>query len=535
MGDETDSDRIDSWKAIASHLKRSVRTVKRWEADEGLPVHRHLHQRQSTVFAYRSELDRWRSMRALPATPPTPTMESAAGDGLLVLPFDHIGPDAGDAWLADGFGEALIADLSALQGLRVISSTSSRMLKGQPQDLRSLGRRHRLAYLIEGSCRNHGPRLRISVRIVDVQDDASIWSAHFDGVIDQAFELQARLALAVTKALEQALGRPLARPTRTLAESEDVATWQCLLLARQQTLGWRPEGLQAAVELLEKGLETLGEQPSLLAALGRTWLQFREAAVDLSPAPLEQARRCARRLEQCAPEHPGAYQLLGWIRYAEGQLQSAIDALKQSDRARPEDPETLGLLVNCLLISDRAEEARPMIIHLQSIDPLSPLTACLPGWDRALQGDFEGALPYYQTMHAMDPDNPVGRLFLVWLNLLAGHHEPLDTLVHPDDPGLATQPALQVARFLVAARAGRDDAERELGSAVTRLARVSEMIARFLADGHALLGRNDEALRWLKVSVDSGFSHRRFLEQLNPLLEPLRSEPGFRALVRSIQ
>src|SRR5712664_2533036 len=53
------NDRLDSWKEIASHLKRTVRTVQRWEKHEGLPVHRHLHQQANSVYAHRSELDEW--------------------------------------------------------------------------------------------------------------------------------------------------------------------------------------------------------------------------------------------------------------------------------------------------------------------------------------------------------------------------------------------------------------------------------------------------------------------------------------------
>ncbi|HEY7498630.1 MAG TPA: hypothetical protein VH740_08960, partial [Vicinamibacterales bacterium] len=52
-------DRLDSWKEIAAYLKRGVRTVRRWEKDEGLPVHRHLHQVLGSVYAYRSEIDAW--------------------------------------------------------------------------------------------------------------------------------------------------------------------------------------------------------------------------------------------------------------------------------------------------------------------------------------------------------------------------------------------------------------------------------------------------------------------------------------------
>lgn len=268
---------------------------------------------------------------------------------------------------------------------------------------------------------------------------------------------------------------------------------------------------------------------------GRTWLQYRESTIDLGPAPLENARDCARRLANCDPDHPGALQLQGWIAYAEGRVFDAIDALFRSDQARLNDPETLGLLVNILLISDQAEAARPLIERLAAIDPLSPLSACLPGWDLLLEGDFEAALPYYETMHAMDPDHPMGRLFLVWVSILAGRLEDLELLGRPEDEHLAAHPALCVARFLAAAALDQPDARRWLDASVTRLAQASEMIARFLGDGYAMLGDSEEALRWLHRAVDFGFLHLPFLRERNPLLRRLDGEPEFEHLLEDIR
>lgn len=532
---KTGSDRLGSWKAIASYLGRSVRTVKRWEVNEGLPVHRHLHQRQSTVYAFQAELDRWLASRSQAGdSTAASASDSQAADGVLILPFDHIGPDPSRQWLADGFSEALIADLATLDGLRVLSRTSSRTLRQRSTDARAIGRRHGVRYLVEGSCRSLDARLRLSVRLIDVERDARIWSESFDGIADDAFELQSQLAAAVTEALECREGRDLGKVGAASASGEDVATWQCLVLARQQSLTWRADGLDAAVKLLEQGLETLGERASLLAALGRTWLQYRESAIDLGPEPIERARQCARRLAECAPDHPGALQLGGWLAYAEGQVPDAIDTLIQADQAQANDPETLGLLVNCLLISDRAEQARPLIRHLLSIDPLSPLTVCLPGWDLLLEGEFERALPHYQAMHEMDPDHPMGRLFLIWACLLANRPDDLMRLADPEDSRLTDHPALRVARFLAAAGQGQPDAQRWLDESVSRLGRVNEMIARFLGDGYALLGEADSAIRWVEVSVERGFAHHPFLASRNPLLNSLRARPDFQRLLGKI-
>src|SRR5215470_3175612 len=78
------SERLDSWKEIAAYLKRSVRTVHRWESEQGLPVHRHLHQSSGTVYAFRSELDTWWASRKFELEVAAETAEEPPS---AVIPF----------------------------------------------------------------------------------------------------------------------------------------------------------------------------------------------------------------------------------------------------------------------------------------------------------------------------------------------------------------------------------------------------------------------------------------------------------------
>src|ERR1051325_5523202 len=107
------AERLDSWKEIAAHLRREVRTVQRWEKSERLPVHRHLHQKLGSVYAYRSELDRWWKERraelertAEPSRPATPRRIM-----LAVLPIENLSRDPEQDYLSDGVTEEMIVQL----------------------------------------------------------------------------------------------------------------------------------------------------------------------------------------------------------------------------------------------------------------------------------------------------------------------------------------------------------------------------------------------------------------------------------------
>jgi TolB-like protein len=527
-------DRLDSWKAIANYLGKSVRTAKRWEAEEGLPVHRHMHQRQGTVHASKREIDRWRRRRDLAPVVRTPAV-SDERPGLMVLPFEHLGPDSQHAWLASGIADALIDQLAGIDELRVLSRTSTRILVERDgpsrQALRALGQQHAIGYIVEGTTRADATDLQVSIRLIDTRQDAVVGSERFNGRLDEALAIQARVARHVARNMAKVLGESFSPDEAPADGPATTAEWQCLVLARQDAISWRRSGLQAAIQRLENGLEALGRRPMLLAALGRTWLQVRESASELGPGPLRRARACADELADREIRHPARIQLDGWIRYADGNIPGAIRALQRADAVQPDDPETLGLLANCLLISDRGEEAQPLIERLGRIDPLTPITACLPGWKLLLEGDFDAAIPHYERMRELDPHNPMAVAFVVQVLALAGRRDALagifDEAPFETSDAVALDPVTRIARFLAAAVIGDAHARDWLDGSIDELGHASDVLPRLLAGGFAALGDTEQALYWVDQAIERGFAHIPFLAERDPLLARLRGTPAF--------
>jgi hypothetical protein len=122
-------DRLDSWKEIASYLNRGVRTVRRWEREEGLPVHRQQHRILGSVYAYRSEIDAWRKTGERRARPASAAVASGAAPldakSIVVLPFANLSDDREQQYFGDGITEDLTTDLSRLAGMFVISRNTA--------------------------------------------------------------------------------------------------------------------------------------------------------------------------------------------------------------------------------------------------------------------------------------------------------------------------------------------------------------------------------------------------------------------------
>ena len=158
-------ERLDSWKQIATYLRRGARTLQRWERDEGLPVHRLQHGTLGSVYAYTAELDRWWAERTLERSP-----ELAAEPSVAVLPFADMSRARDQAYFCEGIAEEITNALGRVEGLR------------------------------------------IAVQLSDGQTGFQFWARQYDRETRDVFAVQDEIARAVVGALRPALAAPPSAP-----------------------------------------------------------------------------------------------------------------------------------------------------------------------------------------------------------------------------------------------------------------------------------------------------------------------------------
>ncbi len=530
------TDRLGSWKAIAAYLDCSVRTVRRWERAEGLPVHRHMHHKLGRVFALRTELDAWRQSRARspdPAYRATSAPLPASSRSIAVLPFASPGSDAQDDYFADGLTEEVTIALAKVQSLQVTSRRSAAAFRITSAGVRLIAGQLGVRYLVEGSVRRTGGRLKVSAQLIDASQDAHRWAATYDGTIDDVFSIQEQMARKIVEALELRL---TATEERHLSERaiNNVPAYECYLRARHDMWIWRRDAIDRAVQLLRQALALIGDNARLYATLGLAHLQYREAGVDLSDQPLLEAGTCASKLFALDDHSGSGWQLRGWIAYSRGFIQDAVRDLKIALNLDPYNSDTLLLLCNCYLISGRVASARPLLARLLAVDPLTPITRCMPGFAEIMEGNLEAAIEPYRQMFEMDQSNPMARLFFAWVLIINRRHDEVHTLLKSFPPDQRDTLPARLSFFLANAAAGRcREAEAELTPQIEAIARATDVFPRFLAEGFALLGERGSAIQWLKAAIDRGFINYPFLSRHDPSFEGLRGDSAFKALLET--
>ena len=185
--------------------------------------------------------------------PETPALPLPDKPSIAVLPFANITGDPAQDYFADGMVDEIITALSRIRWLFVIAQNSSFSYKGQSPDVKQVGRELGVRYVLEGSVRKAGGRVRITAQLIDTTTGVHLWADRFDGSLEDVFELQDQVAISVAGVIEPTLqaaetARSANRPTTDLTAYD--------LYLRGHALFWASaRNVREALRLLEKAIE----------------------------------------------------------------------------------------------------------------------------------------------------------------------------------------------------------------------------------------------------------------------------------------
>jgi TolB-like protein/class 3 adenylate cyclase/Tfp pilus assembly protein PilF len=195
---------------------------------------------------------------------PTPAVLFELPDkpSIAVLPFQNLSSDREQEYFADGIVEDIISGLSRIRWLFVIARNSSFVYKGRAVDVKQVGRELGVRYLLEGSVRRAGDRIRISAQVIEAQTGVHLWAERYDRLYEDIFALQDEITMSVTGAIEPRLRKvEIERMKRKRPENLDA--YDLVLRALPYTYSHRVEDGDIAAPLLQKALEL---EPNYAAA-----------------------------------------------------------------------------------------------------------------------------------------------------------------------------------------------------------------------------------------------------------------------------
>jgi adenylate cyclase len=236
----------------------------------------------------------------LAAEPRRPPLALPDKPSIAVLPFANLSGDPEQEYFADGMVEEIITALSRIRWLFVIARNSTFTYKGQAIDVKRVGRELSVRYVLEGSVRRGGDRVRIAAQLIEAETGAHLWADHFDGSLENVFELQDKVAISVAGVIEPALqvaetARSARRPTSDLSAYD-------LYLRAGAMLSTSHRQMREALALLE---EAIRRDPQYAPALGFAGFCCHHLASDPSAPDREAIRHRGMEFGRRAVEMGG--------------------------------------------------------------------------------------------------------------------------------------------------------------------------------------------------------------------------------------
>ncbi|MDX6710939.1 MAG: eukaryotic-like serine/threonine-protein kinase [Blastocatellia bacterium] len=438
------------------------------------------------------------------------TANTDTRNSIAVLPFTNMSADAENEYFCDGLAEELLNALAKIEDLKVAARTSAFSFKGKNTEVSQIGTALNVKTVLEGSVRKSGNRLRITVQLINSADGYHLWSERYDREMQDIFDLQDEITLAVVNALRlKLLGEEKVTVLRRYTDNTEA--YELYLKGRYHYHKFTPEGWLKAIEFFKQAIRKEPEYApayaNLASVLSFSWF-FGVLPPDETVAQWRTATMRALEIDERLDE---AHSALARLRfYYEWNWAEAEREFLRAIELNPDNAEIHHQYGICLAALGRFDEAVSEGAKALKLDPLSLLVNLQVGWVYLFSGQLDEALQLTRKMLEMEP-NFHGAYWQMGVALAAQgkHEEALEAYrkaLALDSNSLALSNAGSIYGLL-----GKREEALEALNQLLEMKKRQPVAAFNMARIYSGLGDNDKAIEWLEKSVEERNGELTFL------------------------
>ena len=455
---------------------------------------------------------------------------------IAVLPFENLSEDQANAYFADGIQEEILTRLSRIGDLKVISRTSTQRFKSSPDDIPHIAKQLGVANILEGSVRKAGNQVRVHVQLIDAENDSHLWAERYDRRLDDIFEVESDIAGKIAEALQAKL---TGAERRAIASRPTQNTEAHELYLRGKHL-WRnfyAPGYERVREYFEQAVALDASYAPAYTGLS-LYYSWAAANAIFPPDVWPLAEEYVRKALAIDDTYPEAYNAVAAVEiYYKRNWAAAERAFQRGMELDPNFGDLYSHYGMCLAYLGRFEEAIAQMERSFQLDPFFPGTNVHYGtllfWSR----DYDRAAAQLAKTLDLYPGNAAAHEYFGDVCAKRGMaHEAIThwcsalNLNGRSEDARVLEQTFKAAGFDAAVRTLGErqleelDAKRAHGEYVAAAHYVFVHIKRGkLEDALALSPKMAEESDWFALAM-----------RVNPLLDPLRSDPRFETLVQKI-
>lgn len=304
-----------------------------------------------------------------------------ARPSIAVLPFANMGSNTDDEYFADGISEDIITELSRFRDLIVTARNSTFVYKGRAVDAQDVGRELNVRYILEGSVRKAGDRVRVTAQLIEAESGHHLWAERYDRRLEDVFAVQDELTRRIVSTLVGRLIESERKRARTEVDHENAAAYDLVLRGRELWFKFNREDNLAARGLYLQAIKVDPEYPRAYAGLAWTYsMAYNEYWTDDPKGSLEKAYDYAQRAVHMDPSSHSFWLCLGMVYFFKKNLARAIECFEKAIELNVNDADSYSFLSQALSLNGEPDKAIKLLDHAFEINPY------LGDWPRSLYG-----------------------------------------------------------------------------------------------------------------------------------------------------
>ncbi len=394
-------------------------------------VHDHVDGKLSLTFAFDGEKSVKNIARPVPvyrlvteggadeSEPAAAPEATGARPSIAVLPFENLGGDREQDYFADGISEDLITELARFQELSVVARNTTFAYKGKATNIKDVGRELGVRYVLEGSVRRAGNRVRVTAQLIDARTGHHVWAERFDRDVEDLFAVQDEVTQRIIATIAPTLEATERKRVRGADRTDNMQAYDLALRAREFWFRFTAEDNLEARRLYERAIELDPDFARAYAGLAWTYLTERDEGWTEDPeAALAAAAESARLAAQANPASHSAWLIQGWVQRAQGELERAASSIERAIELNPNDADSYIFLANSKLNLGEPAEAIALCERAIALSPHPPVWyAASYGSALYLAHRYEDAIATLQGHERM----PMAQRFLAMSHAQLGH------------------------------------------------------------------------------------------------------------------
>jgi len=450
---------------------------------------------------------------------------------IAILPFVNISPDPSDEYFSDGLTEELIANVSRIKSLKVIARTSVMNYKGKGKSVTQIGKELNTGSIVEGSVRKSGNKIRVTVQLIDANNEEHLWAENFDKQLDDIFEIQSEISAKVAESLASNLVRP--KSLEASVETENVTTYAVYLRANQLRYLDQDKPVREALKLLDEVVVESSNYARAYVSMAECWLSLANIGSEPFHESALKAKVAVTKALDIDPNLPEALTTLAEVFWALDDTDSMYKVLTKTIALNENQANAHLFLGGYYLAKSQLRNAATSVEKAYELNPLSRRVTGYLGMVYFYLGRDEDALSVWRRVLQMFPSRLTIYELLLEYYLSKGDSSAAMKELEAGLQAVEDDEGKTVLQgYVYAITNDRSNVEMAASKLEKRM-KSGTVILNHIGYMYFILKDNDKFFEYMFRSAEA-HSLGAFQLRYSPLFEPIRRDSRYFELMKKV-